>query len=90
MQQSYLRLEGADDALARLVAMIRKPDHATCSVRALEDWLRTSDTTFGPVFRKIDRWGDLEHHRLNPDAIRCILIRRTLRRRRPRSLGEDA
>ncbi len=51
-------------------------------VSALEDWLRASDTRFGPVFRKIDRWGNVEHRRLGTDAIRRILARRTPRRRR--------
>jgi hypothetical protein len=32
------------------------------------------------VFRKINRWGTLEHHRLGTDAIRRILARRGLRR----------
>jgi len=58
----------------------RSADQAVCPVRALHDWLDTSDTKFGPVFRKIDRWGTLEHHRLGTDAIRRILARRTLRR----------
>jgi hypothetical protein len=53
---------------------------STCPVRALEDWLRASDTRFGPVFRKIDRWGTVEHRRLGADAIRRILSRRALRR----------
>jgi hypothetical protein len=55
-------------------------DRAVCPVQALRDWLDTSDTRFGPVFRKIDRWGTLEHRRLGTDAIRRILARRTLRR----------
>ncbi|WP_158933303.1 hypothetical protein [Acidisphaera sp. S103] len=55
-------------------------DRAVCPVQALRDWLDTSDTQFGPVFRKIDRWGTLEHRRLGTDAIRRILARRTLRR----------
>ena len=55
-------------------------DRAVCPVQALRDWLDTSETQFGPVFRKIDRWGTLEHHRLGTDAIRRILVRRALRR----------
>ena len=49
---------------------------ATCPVRALEAWLRGSDCAFGPVFRKVDLWGNIEHRRLNPDAVRQILLRR--------------
>ncbi len=50
---------------------------AACPVRALEDWLRTSETAFGPVFRKVDRWGNVEHGRLGPDAWHRIVARRT-------------
>ena len=91
LQAEHVRLTAsgvellAEDAegVARLVVPVsRKPDHATCPVRALEDWLRTSETAFGPVFRKIDRWGNLEHHRLGPDAVRRILLRRAPRRPR--------
>jgi site-specific recombinase XerC len=55
-----------------------------CPMRALRDWLHASHTTFGPVFRKIDRWGNIEHHRLGTDAVRRILTRRTPRRHRGR------
>ena len=48
----------------------------TCPVRALEAWLRASDCQFGPVFRKVDLWGNVEHRRLHPDAVRQILLRR--------------
>jgi site-specific recombinase XerC len=54
---------------------------ATCPVQALRAWLDSSDTRFGPVFRKIDRWGSIEHHRLGTDAVRRILARRALHRR---------
>jgi integrase len=51
-----------------------------CPVQALRDWLEASDTTFGPVFRKIDRWGNIEHHRLGANAVGRILSRRIPRR----------
>jgi len=54
---------------------------AACPVRALEDWLRSSDTRLGPVFRKVDRWGNVEHRRLRPDALRRIWRRRAVMRR---------
>jgi len=85
-----LRAEDADGAPRLVVTISRKPDQATCFVRALEDWLRTSETAFGPVFRKIDRWGTLEHHRLGPDAVRRILIRRAPRRLHSTSPGMAA
>ncbi len=82
--------DDAEGASRLVMTAPRKPDHATCPVRALEDWLRTSDTAFGPVFRKIDRWGNLEHHRLGPDAVRRILLRRALRRLRQSAPSETA
>ncbi|MDO9713687.1 tyrosine-type recombinase/integrase [Paracraurococcus lichenis] len=48
----------------------------TCPVRALEAWLQASDCRYGPVFRKIDRWGNLETAALHPYALPKILARR--------------
>jgi site-specific recombinase XerD len=76
-----LRSHGASGESARIVSIVRHPRPASCPVRALEDWMRASDTGFGPVFRKVDRWGNVEHHRLGADAIRRILLRRIGRRR---------
>ena len=33
----------------------------------------------GPVFRKVDRWGHVEHERLGVDEVRRILVRRAAR-----------
>ena len=61
---------------SRRVTLTRAAAAATCPVLALEEWLRASDTAFGPVFRKVDRWGNVEHGRLAPDAWHRILARR--------------
>ena len=53
-------------------------------MQALLAWLRASDTRFGPVFRKVDRWGNVEHRPLGTDAVRRILARRAPRRVRRR------
>jgi hypothetical protein len=58
------------------VQVPRSPALASCAVRALEDWLRVSDR-YGPVFRKVNRWGGLEGVVLGTDAVRRILARRT-------------
>ena len=42
-------------------------------MRALEAWLEASGCRFGPVFRKVNRWGDVEP-RLGTDAVRDILL----------------
>ena len=65
--------------------LTRNADLGRCLVHALDEWLRVSDTSFGPVFRKIDRWGNVEHHRLGADAVRRILARRTPTRPRRKS-----
>jgi integrase len=48
----------------------------TCPVRAVEAWLEASACKYGPVFRKVDRWGTIEHRRLGSDAVREILLKR--------------
>ena len=74
----------AVDGATQAVTLPRVAERRLCPARVLEDWLRSSVTRFGPVFRKIDRWGNLEHQRLGTDALRRILVRRSLRRLRPR------
>jgi integrase len=83
-----LRFTGAGAELRRegegawATKLSRHPDLARCPARALETWLLVSDTRFGPVFRKIDRWGNIEYRRLGADAVRRILARRAPRRPR--------
>lgn len=48
----------------------------TCPVRAVEAWLSLSACAAGPVFRKVDRWGNICAAALHPDAVRQILGRR--------------
>jgi site-specific recombinase XerC len=67
------------------VAVACGANPSACPMQALQDWLHASDTRFGPVFRKIDRWGNVEHRRLGADAIRLVLARRTSRRDRKAS-----
>ncbi len=52
----------------------RRPQ--TCPIRALEAWLTASDTRYGPVFRRVDQWGNIDHGRLVPEAVWQILRRR--------------
>ncbi|MCB4825237.1 tyrosine-type recombinase/integrase [Roseicella aerolata] len=48
----------------------------TCPVRAVEIWLRASECQYGPVFRKVDRWGTVELTALHAYALPKILTRR--------------
>ena len=66
----------------RTVTVRRVASLGACPVRALKDWIDATDSRFGPVFRKVDRWGNVEHRRLGTDAIRRILARRARRRLR--------
>lgn len=52
------------------VLMIGKP------VRALLTWLTRAGITEGPIFRGIDRWGNLERRALTPQAINLIVKKR--------------
>ena len=81
LDAEHVRFTATGVTLADL-PVARHGDFGVCPVRALEDWLRASDTQFGPVFRKVDRWGNVEHQRLGADAIRRILARRAASRGR--------
>jgi site-specific recombinase XerD len=65
----------------RTVTVRRVASVGACPVHALKDWMEATDSRFGPVFRKVDRWGNVEHRRLGTDAIRRILARRGRGRR---------
>ena len=79
-QGAALVMPGAGARAGKGGAVARMASTA-CPVRALQDWLGRSDTRFGPVFRKVDRWGNVEHRRLRPDALRRIWRRRAVARR---------
>ena len=74
--ESAVVLTLPDGNTERRLAIPCAADPSACPVHALRHWLRTSDTKYGPVFRKIDRWGNVEHRRLGTDAIRRILAKR--------------
>ena len=74
--ESAVELTLPDGDTERRLAIPCAADPSACPVHALRHWLRMSDTKFGPVFRKIDRWGNVEHRRLGTDAIRRILAKR--------------
>lgn len=84
-----LILFGPDRGAEEQALVGRVTASAACPVRALESWLHSSETRFGPVFRKVNRWGGVEHRRLRPDALRRIWQRRAKALRAPRR-AEDA
>ena len=79
-----------DEGQGRVALVPRSDGRGTCPARALEDWLRASVTRFGPVFRKVDRWGNVEHGRLGPDGLRRVVTRREAELRgRARPAADD-
>jgi site-specific recombinase XerC len=78
-----LRQRGPEGDSERRLVVACAAALRTCPVQALRDWLRSSDTRFGPLFRKVDRWGNIEHRRLGTDAVRRILTRRVRRTPKP-------
>ena len=49
---------------------------ATCPVRALQAWLEASGITEGPLFRSVDRHGNLQPGRLSDKAVALVVKRR--------------
>lgn len=83
-----------DHTGSRIVILSRARGIGGCPVRALDAWISASDCAFGPIFRKVDRWGNVEHRRLGTDAIRRILARhrlasRGMARHTPRQTGRE-
>ncbi len=60
----------------------------TCPVRALKAWLELSKIVAGPLFRKVNRGGVVEHTRLSTDAVRQILLKRAAKARLRGTLAE--
>ena len=73
-----------DSVSHHTVAVRRAAAVLACPVRALEAWLRSSGIRFGPVFCKVDRWGNVEHGRLAAAALRGIWQQRAVSARHGR------
>ncbi len=46
------------------------------AVRAVRAWLKAAEITDGQIFRRVTQWGTVGTHRLHPDAVRQILLKR--------------
>jgi len=44
-----------------------------CPVAAYQDWINVGGISYGPIFRSINRWGQLSEHSLNPNSIVPLL-----------------
>ncbi len=69
------------ESQGRKVAIPRGAHKATCPVRALRDWFDAAqlEGTEGPVFRSVDRHGNISPSPLDPNSIarivKCALVR---------------
>ncbi len=59
----------------RQVAIPHGAHAATCPVRALRRWIEQAALTEGPLFRPVDRHGQLRAGRLHADAVGAIVKR---------------
>lgn len=76
LQAERIRFSEAGLTVGDGAVMVPRGAAGACPVRAVEEWLLASATRYGPVFRKINRWGTLETAALGADAVRLILARR--------------
>ena len=59
----------------RSVGILYGEDPATCPVTALETWLTAASITAGPVFRAVDRHGNVASERLSAGSVARIVKR---------------
>lgn len=71
LRRSKTDQEGA----GRKVALPYGSDPRTCPVRALDDWLTATDITDGPIFRPINRHGQVQPTRLSGQSVSLIVKR---------------
>ncbi|MDO9714146.1 site-specific integrase [Paracraurococcus lichenis] len=67
------RSKGDQEGQGASLGIVRGTKPETCPVRALEAWLQAGDCRYGPVFRRVDRWGTGESRALTPEAVGHIL-----------------
>ena len=62
---------------------------STCPVRALQDWLNASSTLEGPLFRAINKHGQIQTSRLSDKAVALIVKRTALALAKSKGLKWD-
>lgn len=73
---SYRRADG------RPVFVTYRPDATLCPWECLQKWMDSVAISSGPVFRPVDRWGNLEPNALCEKTLRRVLVD-SERRKRP-------
>jgi len=70
------RSKGDKESGGQRISIGRGKARETCPVRAVEEWLREAGIKYGPLFRKVTRYGTVEPNRLSAEAVRLILRKR--------------
>jgi integrase len=47
-----------------------------CPVQALRDWLAVAEISSGPIFRRVDQWGNIGSNPLHPGTVADIIKKR--------------
>ena len=78
----YIRMRRSktdQEGQGRTVAMPSGEHPETCPIRALQTWLDAAGITAGPVFRSVNRHGQVAEHALSPRSVAKILKRAATR-----------
>ncbi len=71
-----LRYSKTDQAgKGAIITLARRPRDPLCPVRALIGWLDASGIEHGPIFRRIDRYGNISEEALSAQSVRLIAQR---------------
>lgn len=76
-----LKSKTDQEGAGRKVAIPFGKDPHTCPVRSLQTWVRKACITGGPVFRGVDRHGNISEDRLHSDSIGKLIKRAAARAR---------
>ncbi len=57
----------------RKIAIAFGANAETCPVKSLESWLKASGITEGPLFRPINKWGQISSEQMTDQSVRLIL-----------------
>lgn len=62
--------------LGQSVSLPHAPSLPTCAVCAVQDWIAASGIEFGPLFRGMDKHGNLRNRRLSDHAVNLVIKQR--------------
>lgn len=63
------------EARGAIITLVRRRGDAACPVEALRGWLTESGIEHGPIFRPINRYGQIGSEALSAQSVRLIVLR---------------